>query len=691
MSTQPSVASARSRSGPPTGIVAVVALLAALLGALLWFSILLGPWRLGTGLLDAADHIDKAEERLSKSDLKKGRYETMSAAAAVERARSGLDQSGPLLDVARLADPVSSALPELDHILAAADHSSNAAAGSVEVARRVLKGRHRVVVRDKENPEDSTIRLDKVEELGAALQNVHEEITATRESLEKVRLQNLPRRLRPRVTDGIEKAQETEDLLDDAEAGFKVLPSFLGADGPRNYLFAMQNNAELRGTGGAMLQFTLLHIEDGKPQLGTRDKDESNAEGSDKKKGSTSVYDIDDKETALDIPLPADAWYNQGIEDARRFGNANWSPDWPLSANLTVEYGYAADKLKPPDELPRIDGVIAVDPIVMEELVGGTGRYRTANCKNRVTQDRIVQFLLYKAYATYPNQRQRRGCLKGVVEGFYEKMVRPRSPSKLFTGISRSLSEKHMQMWMRDKDEHRFLQRMNWDGAIEKAKGDDYLMLVEQNVGGNKLDYYGQQTTTSEITIEGSDALHSTEARVFSGLFLPQPRFAMGDTGRLSTAAIPGPNNVHRPMLNLYVPLDATLTGPPQATNDEGAHRIDAPSPELAGWTSTTPAEHIELGKKVWTGTLEISPLKEGALTFDYRVPGVVREIDGRKVYRLHVQHQPKVNPETLVLSLTLPDGATEIKAQGWRREDGSLVWERPLEEDTVLEVSWQE
>jgi hypothetical protein len=684
MSTTSPEVSARP-AGPSGGIVGLVVIVASLVGLLLWLSLLLGPLRLATGLLDAADHIDRAEQRLSKSDLKKGRYEALSAAAAVERAEGGLDQSDVILDLARVFRPVRTALPELDHVIAAAKHSSNAAAGSVEVAGRVLKGRHRVVVRDPENPEDSTIRLDKVEELGAALEAVHSEITATREELEAIKLKNIPKRARHRVTEGITKAADTELLLEDAEAGFKVLPSFLGANGPRNYLFAMQNNAELRGTGGAMLQFTLLHIEDGKPELGTQDKDKSNEEGTDKKKGSTSVYDIDDEKTPLDIPLPADAWYHQGIADARRFGNANWSPDWPRSAELTIEYGQEADSQKPPEELPEIDGVIAVDPIVMQELVGGTGRYRTENCKNRVTQTRIVSFLLYKAYATYPNQRQRRGCLRGVVEGFYGKVVRPKSTSKLFSGMAKSLTEKHMQMWMRDPAEQRFVRRMNWDGAIEKAKGSDYLYLVEQNVGGNKLDYYNRQTTTSDITIEGEDALHRTEASIYSALFLPQPRFAMGDTGRFDQG------NVHRPMLNLYVPADAVQTAPPSFAGDEGVTRIDAPSPDLAGWSSTGPAEHTELGKKVWTGTLQIPPQREGSLTFDYRVPGVIREVDGRRVYRLHVQHQPKVQPETLILNLTLPEGAKGVKAKGWKRQSGRLVWERPLEEDLVLEVSWRE
>src|SRR3712207_7003495 len=55
----------------------------------------------------------------------------------------------------------------------------------------------------------------------------------------------------------------------------------------------------------------------------------------------------------------------------------------------------------------------------------------------------------------------RRKCLNQVVEGFYERMVRPRSPSKLFSGMARSLDQKHMQMWMRDPEEDRKSTRLN--------------------------------------------------------------------------------------------------------------------------------------------------------------------------------------------------------------------------------------
>ena len=41
------------------------------------------------------------------------------------------------------------------------------------------------------------------------------------------------------------------------------LPSFLGADGPRRYLFGASNPAELRGTGGLIGAYAILTMDRG--------------------------------------------------------------------------------------------------------------------------------------------------------------------------------------------------------------------------------------------------------------------------------------------------------------------------------------------------------------------------------------------------------------------------------------------
>jgi hypothetical protein len=163
---------------------------------------------------------------------------------------------------------------------------------------------------------------------------------------------------------------------------------------------------------------------------------------------------------------------------------------------------------------------------------------------------------------------------------------------------------------------------------------------------------------------------------ITNGIFLPQPRWSMGDAG--------GPRPpIHRPMVNLYVRPDAVLE---QATVE--GRRVDSPLPAV--WENGRPPAHRELGVKAWPATMEIMPNKSASVTYAYRTPGVVETEGGRKVYRLIVQHQPKVRPERTTLSLRLPREARDVKARGWRRQGDALVWKGLLTKDMEMEVSWR-
>jgi hypothetical protein len=108
-------------------------------------------------------------------------------------------------------------------------------------------------------------------------------------------------------------------------------------------------------------------------------------------------------------------------------------------------------------------------------------------------------------------------------------------------------------------------------------------------------------------------------------------------------------------------------------------------------WTNGPP-EHRELGKKVWSATMQIPAQQQGSFELAYRVPGVVRQQGPRSVYRLVLQHQAKVRPETITITVTLPPGAKKVKAPGFKRAGGGnvLVWRHTLTEDEVLTASWQ-
>jgi hypothetical protein len=649
----------------PAGLVAVVAILASIAGTLLWVHMAIAPWRLATGLVDARSHLDKAEKTLSAGSTKLARYYTLAAAAAARRAESGLDGRSPLYDLAELVPSVRDALGEVPHFVSAARYSSRAAEGTLDIAQNALRGPDKLIAKDPDDPKGgSQIRLERVTAIAQTLDEIRSDVGRARKELGAVDLAKIPRRLRADVRDGVAKAADTDATLADAQAGFEILPRILGADGARNYLFGMQNSAELRGTGGAMLQFKLLTIESGKPHL---------VEGG-------SVYELDKNRQQISIPLPEDAWYLAQIDDAQRFGNANWSPDWPLSAQLTDEYAHAT---KP--ELPKFDGIIAVDPTTMQNLMPGVGQYETK--ASYVTTNRVVYLILYKAYASYPIAGVRRKVLSQLVDGFYEGMLKPKHPTELVRGMGKSLARKNMQIWMADPAEQAFVERMDWDGALKPADGADYLNVVQQNVGGNKLNYFETQTTSVDVHLEGSDARVSASVKLHNGVFLPQPRWSMGDTGP-----------THQPMLNFYVQSGAQLTGthvPPTCSSTQAVDRTltevcrrDTPAP--ASWVGDQPPEHSELGKKVWPVTIDIPAGMDASAGFDYVVPDVVHTEGDRSSYRLVVQHQPKLRPETLDLRITLPDGAAGVRAPGFKRDGATLVWEKPLTTDLSLEVSWR-
>src|SRR6202012_4546893 len=56
-------------------------------------------------------------------------------------------------------------------------------------------------------------------------------------------------------------------VIDGIGNAARLLPSMLGADGPRNYLLLFQNTAELRATGGVPGALALLHTDGGRVTL----------------------------------------------------------------------------------------------------------------------------------------------------------------------------------------------------------------------------------------------------------------------------------------------------------------------------------------------------------------------------------------------------------------------------------------
>jgi hypothetical protein len=235
---------------------------------LLWVTFLSAPVRLVTGVVDAAAGLRRAERALAQGLVKAARYDTLASSAAVARARAGLEQPSPLSALARMDPRVEAAYGEVGELVAALEHSAAAAQGTLTLAQDALRGPDKLVVRgSKASGTGSLVRIARIRAVARLLAGVRRELRAAASELRAVRVAALPRRAGPQIARALARAEDSDELLGDALAGLRILPAVLGADGPRRYLVGIQNSAELRGTGGAMLRFAVIAADRGRLDL----------------------------------------------------------------------------------------------------------------------------------------------------------------------------------------------------------------------------------------------------------------------------------------------------------------------------------------------------------------------------------------------------------------------------------------
>jgi hypothetical protein len=439
-------------------------------------------------------------------------------------------------------------------------------------------------------------------------------------------------------------------LSDRALAAFRLLPSFLGADGPKTYYLAMQNNDDQRGTGGAVLSYALVRIDHGRLSL----------------EHAGAIGGIDPNKGGFDVQVPKSvAWYLDSTGVVKRLANgANYSPDFP-----SVAQAWQA-MLQKSVLATKVDGVIALDPYAVAAALTGQKPISVAGAdgtSQQVTSANLVQFVMHDQYFL---DRRIQGAVPGfLIRGAYEAIANPKHLFGLMHELSSSLVGKHIQVWSADPKIQGLVSKLGWDGAIRNPAGGDYLNLAYEKRIGNKIDYFAKESVNYDVTALRSGAIRS---QYDLGLSLDSMPTDLPDT-IVGQAA---PYGVDLAMFNLYVPGSARFTSvsPP---GDFDASVVTLPNPG-----QRNPVEHVspkgfvqhaEGPFKVLTQTILAWPGRQGSLRFRYSVPGIIRETPQGKVYTLTVQHQPLVNDQSLVVRLHLPAGAQVVSAgPGWIANDAT-------------------
>ncbi|WP_372967408.1 DUF4012 domain-containing protein [Microbacterium sp.] len=264
-----------------------------------------------------------------------------------------------------------------------------------------------------------------------------------------------------------------------------LLPSMLGAEGPRNYVIAMQNNAELRSSGGIIGAIALLHAENGRITLVQQ----------------ASVPDF----PALDTPLPLSEATVALFEDqpGRYLQNLTSVADF-------TEAGPAIAQRWQDRFGQRVDGVIAVDAVMTKNLLAATGPL--AFGPFTATKDTVVSQLLSEIYAVVPDPRAQDKVFEQAAGVLLSAALTKADPKDLVAALAESADQRRIRIWSAHEDEEELLAASSLGGALPIDDTETHVGVLVNDTTGGKMDYYtGAALSVATGTCDGEP---TTQIRV---------------------------------------------------------------------------------------------------------------------------------------------------------------------------------
>jgi hypothetical protein len=275
-----------------------------------------------------------------------------------------------------------------------------------------------------------------------------------------------------------------------------VLPELLGSSGRKQYLLLLQNNAELRPTGGFIGSLGILTVENGR-FVDFRVEDVYEADG--------QLNGYVEPPAELKKYLGEAQWYLRDV---------NWSPDFPTVAE---QAGWFLDKtldIKP-------DGVIAINLSVVQGLLQSTGPITLVDYNEVITADNLYERAQMHAEVNFfPGSSQKRDFLSAVSTALFQKLMQGgESSATVLPALYHSAQESQILVSVKDPAVSTVFQSLGWEGGVLTpdcpppfSQGScvvDTVMQVEANVGVNKANQFVNRDIHHSVAIEAAQAVHT--------------------------------------------------------------------------------------------------------------------------------------------------------------------------------------
>lgn len=431
----------------------------------------------------------------------------------------------------------------------------------------------------------------------------------------------------------------------------EVIPRMLGWQGRKRYLVLAQDPAELRPTGGFTGTYGLVTFEDGRLT----------------ERRFHDVYTLD-AQPGLPYVQPPDALRDHLLGDFPwQLADANWSPDFPTSAQNAVRMY----ELESGDN--DIDGVIGITTFAIDRILGVTGPIHVPDYDTTVAAgETTLKSLALTRAATDPDVNRKQfldDFGAAVLDALFDV------PTSGWQGLLSTLGgvgdERLASVWFEDPVLQAAVEGTPWAGEVRQDPGDFVFVVDANQAPASKYNLVVTRSTDLDIRLD-------TDGNARTALTLTYHNDAgrEGEPYASLRAWSTNPDGV----LATYVRV---LT--PRATE------IDAVAGGGLAPVSAPESIDTEAGRNVFANYL-LAPPGDTVIRYRWSSPGVVaRTALGAYEYRLTIQKQPGMGSEPTVVRVRLPEGAqvTSLPA-GASFELGIVSLETVLEHDLELVIGFE-
>jgi hypothetical protein len=326
-----------------------------------------------------------------------------------------------------------------------------------------------------ENPNRELPPITEILKKGLEKTNLAiEEINLASENLKKVNEDNLPPQIKSKISFAKEKTAEITETLNSISETFPSLLSLLGDESPHRYLIILQNNNEIRPTGGFIGSYAVVEIDQG--YIG-----EMNV---------IDVYDLDGAYKGYIEPPE----YIKDFAKNWRFRDANYSYDFPTSA---AKLKWILEK----EGGGKIDTVIGINQGLVKSLLEITGPIQVGDFGklNSENYNLLLSFIIEsKIWGAEDPKHILKVFIPQIKKAILKEEHLPKLASKIFKGIQ----QKHIMLWSGDAQIQELFESSGLSGqAYLNEDDEDYLSVINFAVGGTKSDQFLEEEITHKTHI----------------------------------------------------------------------------------------------------------------------------------------------------------------------------------------------